>query len=187
MGLKVTELERVGCIYLAQDRKHWWSVENIVMDLWIALKARKMLISWVTVCFSRTTALWSPFFLVFKKFFSGVGTVHNKPHHIVVWLKSSRKGITLNLVVCILLHVLDQAQGFRLTRHRCNSLLFYSITTTCLGCTTIFKWKYVHWKLRLVCNGGRFLENGAYHHYTPVLLISIVHISTWRWLYNRDM
>jgi hypothetical protein len=45
----------------------------------------------------------------------------------------------LKLVVCILLRVLDQVQGFRLTQHRSNScLLFYSITATCFGRMTIF-------------------------------------------------
>jgi hypothetical protein len=44
----------------------------------------------------------------------------------------------LNLVVCILLHVLDQVQGFCLTQHRFNTcLLFYSITATCFGPTSI--------------------------------------------------
>jgi hypothetical protein len=42
--------------------------------------------------------------------------------------------LILNLIVCILLRVLDQVQGFRLTQHCFNScLVFYSITATCFG------------------------------------------------------
>jgi hypothetical protein len=48
--------------------------------------------------------------------------------------------VILNLVVFILLRVLDQVQGFRLTQHCLNScLLFYSITATCFGRMTIFR------------------------------------------------
>jgi hypothetical protein len=47
----------------------------------------------------------------------------------------------LNLVVCILLRLLDQVQGFHLTQHCLNScLVFYSVTATCFGRMTIFKW-----------------------------------------------
>jgi hypothetical protein len=36
-----------------------------------------------------------------------------------------------------------QVQGFRLTQHCLNScLVFYSITATCFGRMTIFRWKF---------------------------------------------
>jgi hypothetical protein len=50
--------------------------------------------------------------------------------------------VTLNLVVCILLRVLDQVQvqGFRLTHHCFNTwLVFYLIAAACFGRMTIFR------------------------------------------------
>jgi hypothetical protein len=45
---------------------------------------------------------------------------------------NERLFVMLNLVVCILLRVLDQVQGFRQTQHCLNScLIFYSIIATC--------------------------------------------------------
>jgi hypothetical protein len=48
---------------------------------------------------------------------------------------------TLKLVVCILLRVLGQVQGFRLTQR--IGLNIYSVTATCFGLMTIFRWTSV--------------------------------------------
>jgi hypothetical protein len=50
--------------------------------------------------------------------------------------------LILKLVVCVLLRVLGQVQGFRLTQH-CFEY-FYPVTATCFGLMTIFRWKYIH-------------------------------------------
>jgi hypothetical protein len=51
----------------------------------------------------------------------------------------------LSLVVCILLRVLDQVQGFRLMQHCLNSclLFLFKLTATCFGLMTILKQKYI--------------------------------------------
>jgi hypothetical protein len=53
--------------------------------------------------------------------------------------------ITLNSVVCILLPVLDQVQGFPSNATLCQWLftIRFELSATCFGRTTIFKWKYI--------------------------------------------
>jgi hypothetical protein len=49
----------------------------------------------------------------------------------------------LKLVVCILLLVLGQVQGFRLTQHWFGYFI-YLVTATCFGLMTIFRWNPHH-------------------------------------------
>jgi hypothetical protein len=49
--------------------------------------------------------------------------------------------LILKLVVCILLRVLGQVHGFRLTQ---LVWIFYSVTVICFGFITIFRRKYIH-------------------------------------------
>jgi hypothetical protein len=51
------------------------------------------------------------------------------------------------MAVCILLHVWDQGRDFRLRNAISVVFTIYSLAATCFGCTTIFKRKYIQWKL----------------------------------------
>jgi hypothetical protein len=57
--------------------------------------------------------------------------------------------IILILGVCILLRALDQAQGSpsNTTMFQYLFTVLFKISAKCFGRTTIFRWKYVNWKL----------------------------------------
>jgi len=57
MDLREIVWEVVHWIHLVQDRDHWWAVVDMVVNFLVPLKAGNLLISWVTISFSRMTLL----------------------------------------------------------------------------------------------------------------------------------
>jgi hypothetical protein len=54
MGLKKIGWKAVDRMHVAQDRGHWRTIVNMVINLGVPLKAVNFLISEVTISFSRT-------------------------------------------------------------------------------------------------------------------------------------
>jgi hypothetical protein len=66
----------------------------------------------------------------------------------------------LNLGVSILLRVLDQAEGFpsNTTLFQQSFTILFKLSATCFGRTTIFRRKYMRWKLTFLHGDGRTTE-----------------------------
>jgi hypothetical protein len=103
---------------------------------------------------------------------SVVGNPHNFslrcthiPYYCSIVLES------LNLVVCILLRVVDQVQGFpsNATLSQQLFIILFKLSTTCFGLTTIFRRKCIH-------------VNFQY-----IYIYIYIYISTRRWSYDRNM